>query len=236
MLKYEIISDEMRKRIKEGFYLVDQPIQDEISLAKEFNCSRMTIKRALDILVTEGLLYRKRGHGTFIVQSAIQNSNVNVIGQEPLGLTNLLRDKKVKSSVIKFEVQFPSEIVAEHLAIDLKNPVYHIIRARSVDGEPYILEKTYMPAILIPGINEEVLMGSVYDYIKGNLGLTIAGSHRIIRACKPEELDKEYLNCAVDDPVLEVEHVGFLNNGVPFEYSFSRHRHDKFVVMTVNMK
>lgn len=236
MLKYEIISDEMRRRIKEGFYLVDQPIQDEISLAKEFNCSRMTMKRALDILVTEGLLYRKRGHGTFIVQSAIQNSNVNVIGQEPLGLTNLLRDKKVKSAVIKFEVQFPSEIVAEHLAIDLKSPVYHIIRARSVDGEPYILEKTYMPAILIPGINEEVLMGSVYDYIKGNLGLTIAGSHRIIRACKPEELDKEYLNCAVDDPVLEVEHVGFLNNGVPFEYSFSRHRHDKFVVMTVNMK
>ncbi len=236
MLKYEIISDEMRRRIKEGFYLVDQPIQDEISLAKEFNCSRMTMKRALDILVTEGLLYRKRGHGTFIVQSAIQNSNVNVIGQEPLGLTNLLRDKKVKSAVIKFEVQFPSEIVAEHLAIDLKSPVYHIIRARSVDGEPYILEKTYMPAILIPGINEEVLMGSVYDYIKGNLGLTIAGSHRIIRACKPEELDKEYLNCAVNDPVLEVEHVGFLNNGVPFEYSFSRHRHDKFVVMTVNMK
>lgn len=194
------------------------------------------MKRALDILVTEGLLYRKRGHGTFIVQSAIQNSKVNVIGQEALGLTNLLRDKKVKSTVIKFEVQFPSEIVAEHLAIDLKNPVYHIIRARSVDGEPYILEKTYMPAILIPGINEEVLMGSVYDYIKVKLGLTIAGSHRIIRACKPEELDKEYLNCAADDPVLEVEHVGFLNNGVPFEYSFSRHRHDKFVVMTVNMK
>jgi GntR family transcriptional regulator len=236
MLKYEVISDEMRRRIKEGFYPTDQPIQDEISLATEFNCSRMTMKRALDILVTEGLLYRKRGHGTFIVQSAIQNNNINVIGQEALGLSNLLRDKKVESIVVKFEVQFPSEIVAEHLAIDLQTPVYHIIRARFVEGEPYILEKTYMPATLIPGINEEVLNSSIYDYIKGKLGLTIAGSHRIIRACKPEELDRKYLNCAADDPVLEVEHVGFLNNGVPFEYSFSRHRHDKFVIMTVNMK
>jgi len=62
----------------------------------------------------------------------------------------------------------------------------------------------------------------------------MAGSHRIIRACKSEKLDQEHLECLPDDPILEVEHVGFLNNGVPFEYSFSRHRYDKFEVTTVN--
>uniref|UniRef100_UPI0030C88A4E GntR family transcriptional regulator n=1 Tax=Enterococcus faecium TaxID=1352 RepID=UPI0030C88A4E len=78
MNKYESIYLEIRKRILEGYYVLDQKIPDEISLAREFNCSRMTMKRALDILVREGLLYRKRGHGTFIVQSAIQNGRVNV--------------------------------------------------------------------------------------------------------------------------------------------------------------
>jgi GntR family transcriptional regulator len=235
MMKYEIISSEIRNRIKERHYHIDQPIPDEISLAKEFMCSRMTMKRALDILVQEGLLYRKRGHGTFIVKSAIQESRVNVVSNEVLGLTNLIKNKKVTSKVIKFEVQFPTDKVAAQLAIDQKTPVYHIIRLRLVEGEPYVMEKTYMPTTLIPGINEEILQSSIYDYIKKKLGLTIAGSHRIIRACKSDELDLEYLECLPDDPILEVEHVVFLNNGVPFDYSFSRHRYDKFEVTTVNL-
>ncbi|WP_042463452.1 GntR family transcriptional regulator [Neobacillus dielmonensis] len=235
MTKYEAISSEIRNRIRDGVYPIDQPIPDEISLSKEFGCSRMTMKRALDILGTEGLLYRKRGHGTFIVQSAIQNNRVNVVGTESLGLTRLLKNHIITSQVISFDIQFPSEEVAAHLAIDMKSPVYYLIRLRIVDGEPYVMEKTYMPALLIPGIDDEVLNGSIYQYITEKLGLTLAGSHRKIRACKSDELDQQYLACLPDDPILEVEHVGFLNNGVPFEYSFSRHRYDKFEVTTVNM-
>jgi GntR family transcriptional regulator len=236
MTKYEVISSEMRKRIKDHFYPIDQPIPDEISLTKEFQCSRMTMKRALDILALEGLLYRKRGHGTFIVQSAINNNKVNVESEEVIGLTKLLRNKKVTSKVIRFDVQFPSEEVAAHLGIDTETPVYFIIRLRLVDGQPYVLEKTYMPTTIIPGINDAVLMGSIYRYIEEDLGLTIAGSHRKIRACKSDELDQESLDCLHDDPILEVEHVAFLNNGVPFEYSFSRHRYDKFEVTTINTR
>ncbi|MGG0719612.1 GntR family transcriptional regulator [Robertmurraya massiliosenegalensis] len=234
MPKYETISSVMRKRIRHQFYPIDQPIPDEITLAKEFQCSRMTMKRALDILVKEGLLYRKRGHGTFIIQSAISQNVVNVGSNENLGLSRLLKGKKVTSQVIKFDVQFPSQEVAEHLAIDLKTPVYFLIRLRLVDDEPYVMEKTYMPTTLIPGITDETLFGSIYEYIRETLGLTIAGSHRKIRACKSEELDHQYLACLPYDPILEVEHVGFLNNGVPFEYSFSRHRYDKFEVTTIN--
>lgn len=53
MNKYEIIANEMRDRIKNNVYPIDQPIPDEVSLAKEFNSSRMTMKRALDNLVAE---------------------------------------------------------------------------------------------------------------------------------------------------------------------------------------
>ncbi|GKU84618.1 hypothetical protein NCCP28_40140 [Niallia sp. NCCP-28] len=49
-------------------YFTDSSIPDEISLAKEFACSRMTMKKILDVLVMEGVLYRKRGHRTFIVK------------------------------------------------------------------------------------------------------------------------------------------------------------------------
>ncbi|OYD09181.1 GntR family transcriptional regulator [Paludifilum halophilum] len=236
MSKYEVISEEMRKRIKNGFYSMEQPIPDELSLAEEFKCSRMTMKKALDLLVSEGMLYRKRGHGTFIIKSAIQDSRVNVVSKETVGLTNLLKDKKVSSTVIRFEVQFPSEEVMTHLAIDADTPVYHIIRLRKVEDEPYVIERTYMSTQLVPGINEKVLHASIYNHITQTLGLTIGGSHRKIRACKPNELDQEYLDCQPDDPILEVELVGFLNTGNPFEYSFARHRYDKFVVTTVDVR
>ncbi|KAF6605130.1 UTRA domain-containing protein, partial [Paenibacillus sp. EKM208P] len=55
-----------------------------------------------------------------------------------------------------------------------------------------------------------------------------------IRASKSTELDREHLDCAADDPILEIEQVGYLDTGIPFEYSFSRHRYDKFVFTTVN--
>ncbi|AGF28817.1 GntR family transcriptional regulator [Bacillus amyloliquefaciens] len=236
MNKYEKIANEMRKRIKSSVYDIDQPIPDEKTLAAEFGCSRMTMKRALDTLAAEGMLFRKRGHGTFIIQSAMQDEHVHVVSNEILGLSNLLKGKNIKSKVIRFEVQFPSQDVAAHLAIDEKTPVYYVVRLRIVEGEPYVLEKTYMPASLIPGINDEVLNHSIYDHITRGLQLKIAGTHRKIRACKSDDMDQQYLGCRPDDPILEVEHVGFLDNGTPFEYSFSRHRHDKFVVTSVNIK
>lgn len=238
MIKYQQISDEMRKRLLDEYYPTDQPIPDEISLAKQFGCSRMTMKRALDILVMEGYLYRKRGHGTFIVKSAIQKNKVNVVGNDTLGLSHLLKGKgqEIKSKVLQFEVKFPTQEIASHLSIDLDTPIYDIIRLRIVENEPYVIEQTYMPTTIIPGINEKILHSSIYNYITTTLELTIAGTHKKIRACKPNQMDQTHLDCREDDPILEVEQVVYLNNGMPFEYSFSRHRYDKFEFTTVNIR
>lgn len=236
LAKYSDIANEMRRRIQMDEYDPDQPITDEISLTKEFSCSRMTVKKALDILVMEGLLYRKRGHGTFIVKSVKEKNLVNVLDNENVGLTKTVGREHVESDIIAFEIQFPTEDVAAHLSIDLQTPIYHIIRLRKVNGEPYVLEKTYMPSAIIKDLTEIVLKGSVYDHITEKLGLTIGGSHRKIRADKPKDLDQQYLHCAADDPVLEMEQVAYLNTGIPFEYSFARHRYDKFVFKTVIIK
>ncbi|TVW92757.1 GntR family transcriptional regulator, partial [Streptococcus pneumoniae] len=48
-------------------YTMNEQLPDEMTLAKQFACSRMTIKKALDLLVSEGLIFRKRGQGTFVL-------------------------------------------------------------------------------------------------------------------------------------------------------------------------
>ncbi len=235
MKKYELISEEIRKRIGTAYYPEDQPIPDENSLAAEFQCSRMTMKRALDLLVAEGLLFRKRGHGTFIVKAALNQGAINVSGHENKGFTKVMADKNVTTQIIHFDVHFPSKEVAAHLSIDSTTPIYDIIRLRLVDEEPYVLEKTFMPVNLIKGIDEEVLLGSIYGYISNDLNLKVAGAHKKIRAAKSDELDQQYLGCDPTDPVLEVEQVAYLNTGRPFEYSFSHHRYDKFDFSTVEL-
>lgn len=233
--KYNLIADEMRERIFNQQYPLAQPIPDEMTLAAEFGSSRMTMKKALEVLVYEGLLYRKRGHGTFIIKAAVQNEKVNILSQELVGLTKTAKGKTVTSKVIEFNVEFPSEEVQEHLNIGKETPVYHLIRLRIVDGEPFVIEETYMPTNLIHSLTDEILANSIYAYIQDELKYTIASAHKEVRADRPSALDMEYLHCTEFDPVLEVRHVAYLNNGVPFEYSTSRHHFDKSLFKVVNI-
>ena len=57
MNKYEEIANELRRRISDGDYTEGEILPDQIELAKEFDVSRMTLKKAIDIIAMEGLIY-----------------------------------------------------------------------------------------------------------------------------------------------------------------------------------
>ncbi|HIZ70785.1 MAG TPA: GntR family transcriptional regulator [Candidatus Atopostipes pullistercoris] len=225
MTKYEMIAGKIRQRIREDIYPVGSLIPDQITLAKEFNVSRMTVKKAMDILELEGLILRKRGAGTFVKKTALSEGLTASI-MEYEGLTKQLSNQEVKSQIISFKLDFPNELVQEKLMLDKHDPIYKIIRLRIVDGAPYILEHTIMNANLIPGINEEILHQSIYDYIHQELNLQFGGAHRIIQADKASEYDQKYLKCEEHDPILEIEQVVYLEDGTPFEYSRSRNKYN----------
>jgi GntR family transcriptional regulator len=225
LVKYETIANEIRKRILKGTYPIESLIPDQISLAEEFDVSRMTMKKALDILAMEGLIYRQRGSGTFVMKTALLNQQDSAVNEYE-GLTKQLSGQEVTSKVVQFNVEFPSEEMMNHLMIEKNQPVYNLIRLRLVNGKPYVLEHTYMPTDLAAGLTEEILEQSIYRYIHEKLDLHFGGAFRKIHADKSSKYDQEYLDCKVDDPVLEVEQVVYLKDGRPFEYSKSRHRYD----------
>ena len=135
-------------------------------------------------------------------------------------------ERKLTSQIIQFAVEFPEADLAERLQVEVTAPVYKIIRLRLLDEQPYVLEHTYMPCDLVPGLNEEILLQSIYAYLWDELNLKFAGSYRHITAEKPDEYDKTYLACQETDPILQVEQVVYLENGRPIEYSRSRNRFD----------
>ena len=91
-----------------------------------------------------------------------------------------------------------------------------------------------MPVALVPGLNKSHLQSSVFRYVQEALGLKLMGSYRVVRAIKPDELDKLHLNCEPTDPVLEVEQVIYLEDGTPLEYAHCHYRYDHGGVILVN--
>lgn len=228
MPKYEEIANILRERIKNKTYPADSLLPNQTDLVEEFSVSRMTIKKAVNILTMEGLVYSQRGAGTRILDHSFWDKDTSPANEyQGLSVQMEAANRKLSSQVILFEVEFPSKEVQERLLIKAEQPVYKIIRLRILEDKPYVLEHTFMPVDLAPGLTKDILLQSIYEYLKRELGIQFAGAFRTIQAAKSDAYDQEYLNCGVNDPVLEVEQVVYLKNGRPLEYSRSRNRYDQ---------
>ena len=235
VVKYEEIAGDIRKGILEGRYTLNEQLPLEREMCEYYNVSRITIKKAVDELVNEGLVIKRRGSGTFVkaFDSDVERFSMS---KQFSGFSESNKNRKVESKVLKFEVIHPSEEIAIKLKMTCDDFVYHIIRVRYSDSEPVVVEYTYMPIGVIPGIKNDVLYKSIYSYIENDLKLKIKSAHKTIRAILPSELEAENLSIDASDPILEVEQTGFLDDGQPFEYSISHHRGDKMEFRNISFK
>lgn len=220
--KYKHILETIKTQIIEEKYPAGSMLPNQNTLAKEFKTSRMTVKKALDMLAIEGFIYSRRGSGTFVKKNALAQQDalpVNDYG----GLSRRFSKSRVKSKPIVFDVTFPTPEVKERLELKQNEPVYEILRLRLVDNTPYALEHTFMPISLAPNLSKEILFDSIYAYLTKEVKLEIGGAFRKISAEKTEANDLKYLESEANDPILQVEQVVYLQDGRPFEYSISRH-------------
>lgn len=224
--KYIDIANIVKQRISNGTYQAGDALPGQKAMAEEFQTSRVTIQRALDILSSSGLINRRQGSGAYVSQfgASMLDANINQF----IGTTKLFKDKaKVDTKTLKFLIRLPDEEEANKLLLAISTPVYDILRLRYINDIPYSIEHSIMPTTVITGITEKVLEQSIYEYIQTKLKLKIGSAFRIISADKPNNLDKKYLDCTDTDPVLQISQVVYLRDGAPFEYSHTRHRYDQ---------
>lgn len=225
--KYKTIYEDMRSRIENGDYQVGDMIPDELTMCERFSCSRMTVKKAYDMLVSEGYIYRRQGQGSFVLSRTLNRQEVEIQERDLVGFYKATNGEAT-SKVLRFGLIFATEEIAQHLNIRVNDPVYDILRLRLLKDRPYVLEQTYMSPSVIPGITEEVLNRSVYDYIEKELGLRIGAAQKTTSADVSNDLDHKELGLKDVEPVLVIEQIAYLDNGTPFEYSIARHRYDLF--------
>lgn len=235
MLKYEKIAFDIKEDILSEKYKPNEQLPFEKELCEKYNVSKMTVKKALDLLVNDGLIIKRRGSGTFIKDITEKEIQRIIEKKQFSGLTTTSIGHKVTSKVLEFKIINATKEIADILKIEEDEFIYFVHRVRYVDDKAVVIEKTYIPLNLIPGMKLADVKKSIYGYIKDKLGLNIQSAHSTVRAMKSDELDRKYLNLEKDEPILEVERVAYLDNGKVFEYSFSRHRYDKFEFKSITV-
>lgn len=225
MTKYIEIYNGIKEKINNNYYNANDMLPSGQELSNEYNCSILTVTKALDMLVNEGFIVRKRGLGTF-VKKIINNEDEKVKISGFNGYYKTSRDllrKDITSIVEKFDIIKSDENIASNLNINVGDFVYYIIRVRLYKGEPRIVEYTWMPINIIKGLEIKHLENSIYYYITKELKLKIQSAHVSINAKRPNEIEKKYFNMNDTDFVCEIEQIAYLDSSEIFEYSLSHH-------------
>ncbi|MGL5693703.1 MAG: GntR family transcriptional regulator [Peptostreptococcaceae bacterium] len=219
----EIIKEMIdKKELKEGDSIIP-----ERELCSIQNVSRMTVNKAIVGLVSEGILYRKQGKGTFVAEKKekYQFSNLK-------GFTQVMREKgvSIKTDVLSFEKQLPSEFVKEKLQIkDNTTKVYKVIRLRYIENEPFGIEIAYISEYMCKDLCREMLEdNSLYNVLQNQYKYKIKKANQMM---EPIMISKEYaqkLNVRENDLALKIHRNSYEEEGYPIEYTISIFRSDKY--------
>lgn len=230
--KYLQVYTEIKKRIIDDVYKIGDMLPSGQDLGIEFGVSRLTVKKGLDMLVSEGVIHSRSGYGTVVLRKPIDNSKI--FG--PIdGLLKVVGSEHVESEIHKFSIELPDKHIAKKLNITEKDYIYNIIRTRRIDTKPYSIEQTYMPIVVIPGLEPIHLEESIYQYIRNDLDLDIKSSHYKLRGVTASKEDEEILGVDEGYFMIEIEKVVSLSSGVPFEYSITKHIYEDFVFESVTI-
>ncbi len=227
MAKYRQIYERLAERMKTGEYAAESKLPSETELMHEYEASRGTVRKALDLLQEHGYVRKHHGKGVFVLRRDQIEFQFNGIVSFSEVYASLL-GRSIQTSVASFEdIEAPTWL-ADRMNLEPGTRIYRIERVRNFDGEDVILDVNYFVKDLVPGLTEEIAARSIYEYVEHELGLQISYAKRKIAAEDVTELDRMRLDLHDYEYVIVITNDTFLYEGRQFEYTESRHRLDKF--------
>jgi GntR family transcriptional regulator len=201
-------------------------IPPENELERRFDVSRITIRKAIHELVSEGLLSRRQGRGTFVEQAKITHE-LNAITSwteqlEALGYTPHTMNLEIERTPA------PRRVV-QILSLRERDEVVVIRRVRLANKEPISLMTNYVPASLVPHFETRFRRyESLYDALYREYGLVPEVSIDSVETRAATDAESSSLKIEPWAPVLTVTRVSHLQTGVPLEMTVAVSRGDRY--------
>ena len=223
---YAQLANILRDEIDAGRWEPGQLIPSEADLGEFFGISRTVVRQALDVLVSEGLVQKEKGRGTFVTRRKI----AEFVVQEMRGFHEEMtgRGRRVDTAVLRQTVVEVPPDLAPNLEVPVGSEVVLLERLRSVDGEPVLHVHTYLPHPRFARIASADLTGrSLYTTIESLYGIRPHGGVRSIEAETADASLAKMLGINRGSPVLRLDAINLDPDGKPFELYRARYRGDQ---------
>lgn len=219
-LIYKTIIDSLKKEINQNQF-PNMKLPDERSLAEQYDVSRSSIKRALGTMAEQGIIFKKRGSGTFINPLYLKQDSYFSYSGKNLGITDSyqINGQKPGIKVLNFDVVRPDAELQDNLFLKPSEFVYSFKRLRLIDNVPFMIETGYIPIKLAPELSEDIASESIFNYVESELSQEVNKTYLTISAAPSDDEGQQLLDLTPTEPVGMMEGIFFLNDGTPFEFS-----------------
>jgi len=224
--KYLKIYNELAKQIETGEIKPKSQLPSENRLSKEYDLSRGTVRKALDLLVQNGYIQKVQGKGSIVLD--INKFDFPVSGVVSFKELSQKLGQDSKTILLELDILQGDEFLMEELHLDKEDEVWKLVRVREIGGQKIILDKDYLKRDAVPLLTKEICEDSIYEYIEGELDLKISFAKKLISVEEPTQEDKDSLDLAGYNVVVVVKSYVYLEDATLFQYTESRHRPDKF--------
>lgn len=220
----------LRRLIEEGQVTLGAVLPGELELASLLGVSRHTVRHALGVLTNEGLLRRERGRGTTVVANApprlIERSLSTFYA---FAWEARARGATQQSYVLERKVLEADGQIAERLGVGEGSPIERIVRLRTADGDPLVLETAYLPRELSAVLDATVLeRESIYDELEHRCALRITRARESIRPIVLTRPIARLLHASAGAAAFAVERITWADRG-PIEWQEAIVRGDRYL-------
>ncbi|GAA4385622.1 GntR family transcriptional regulator [Tsukamurella soli] len=211
----------------------------ERDLAARLEVSRATVRRAIALLETEGVVHRVVGRagGAYLTRTgrgATPTGFEETVGRRlardintVLGVPEMLSAQGFTghTRVVSAAAVAAEPAVARALELPRGAAVTSLLRVRYADGDTLSLERAYLR--LDERLLRQDLSGSLYVTLRRRFGMQVAATDELIELTTATESTGRLLGQPVDTPLLRLERVGYSETGAPIEYSIDLFRADR---------
>ncbi|HDK7163502.1 TPA: trehalose operon repressor [Clostridium botulinum] len=224
--KYLTIYNEISNKIENNKIQSGEKLSSENEMMKEYNVSRDTIRKALNLLESNGYIQKVKGKGSFVL-------DINKFDFPVSGLTSfkeLSTRMGVESNTLVKELKLikPDIFLMKQLNLSKNDDVWKVIRVREIDNKKIILDKDFFNKKYVPLLTKDICENSIYEYLENELGLKISFAKKEITVQQATQEDKSYLDFENYNMIVVVKNYIYLDDMSLFQYTESRHRPDRF--------